>query len=89
MQQRSKKENKMKTIKEKVAAIIKMGGKEWSQHGKSRVYFNCEVYNKLLEESEMYPVSLSEGKNKFFFDEDENAVMRSYKNKKPTISIQY
>lgn len=74
------------SIKEK---IISMGGNEWIKNDMDRVYFNCDILNKLRSEKDMSEVNLSEKNNKFFFDNTANAVMRSYKGKKPTVEIQY
>ena len=71
------------------AKIIEMGGKEWTKGDMVRVYFNCDIFNTLREEKDLGEVNLSEKNNKFFYDTKANAVMRSYKGKKPTVEIQY
>lgn len=63
--------------------FLNLGGKEWNQHGKERVYINAAVFNELMS------TSLGDTNNKFFFDCSANALMRSYKNKKPQIEVQY
>ena len=63
--------------------FLKLGGNEWNQHGKERVYISAEAFNEIAE------TSFSEKTNKFFFDCQTNALMRSYKGKKPTVEIQY
>ena len=75
-----------KTTKEK---IIDLGGKEWIKNGMDRVYISCEILNILLEEKGEGSVNFGERNNKIFYDATKNAVMRSYKNKKPSIEIQY
>lgn len=69
--------------------IIEMGGKEWIKGDMHRVYFNCNLFNKIREENSMSEVSLSDKNNKFFYDVSANAIMRSYKGKKPTLEIQF
>lgn len=63
--------------------FIKMGGKEWIKGEIKRVYIKAEVFNKLMD------TNFSDNKNKFFYDCNTNALMRSYKNKKPIIEKQY
>ena len=63
--------------------FIELGGKEWNEHGKSRVYIYSEVFNEIMG------TSFSDNNNKFFFDCDRNALMRSYKGKKPQLEKQY
>ena len=63
--------------------FIKLGGKEWSKGKLERVYINAEIFNQIKE------TNFSDNNNKFFFDCKTNALMRSYKNKKPVIEIQY
>jgi hypothetical protein len=75
-----------KTMKEK---IIELGGKEWVKNGMDRVYISCEILNILLEEKGEGSVNFSASNNKIFFDTTLNAVMRSYKGKKPKTEIQY
>ena len=65
--------------------IIELGGKEWSNHGKNRVYMTCEIFNKVTKSA----CRLNDSKNKFFYDLDQNAILRSYKGKKATVEHQY
>lgn len=82
---------KMKTeseisIKDK---IIALGGKEWKKDSMHRVYISCAILNILREEKDLGTVNFGASNNKIFFDVTQNAVMRSYKNKKPNIEIAY
>tara|TARA_R100000750_G_scaffold58046_1_gene45540 strand:+ start:345 stop:515 length:171 start_codon:yes stop_codon:yes gene_type:complete len=54
-----------------------------------RVYISCEILNILLKEKNEGSVNFSASNNKIFFDSSLNAVMRSYKGKKPKIEIKY
>ena len=69
--------------------VIGLGGKAWSKHGKDRVYITCDILNVLLEELDKGAVNYGERNNKIFLDCEKNAIMRSYKGKKPTVEIQY
>ncbi|MGH1438226.1 MAG: hypothetical protein ACRBG0_27580 [Lewinella sp.] len=73
------------TAQETKKELLNMGGKEWNNHGKERVYITCDIFNKFTDRS----YRLKDSNNKFFFDLAKNAIMRSYKGKKPTIEIQY
>ena len=63
--------------------LIEMGGKEWVKNDMERVYLKAEIYNKLMD------TNFSDNNNKFFFDCKTNALMRSYKNKKPQLEKQF
>jgi len=63
--------------------FINMGGKVWEKHGKNRVYINAEQFNELRG------TAFGDNNNRFFFDCETNALMRSYKGKKPAVEIQY
>lgn len=63
--------------------LIGLGGKEWIKGDIHRVYINAEVFNKIME------TNFSDNNNKFFLDCNTNKLMRSYKNKKPSIEKQY
>jgi len=76
----------MKDLKSK---IIGLGGKEWIKNDIERVYINNEIFNVLLSEEGKGSVNYGESNNKIFFDVKANAIMRSYKNKKPQVEIQY
>ena len=70
--------------------LIEMGGKEWVQHGKDRVYITCDILNKFSESiGQSTGYNLNESKNKIFYDVDLNSVMRSYKGGKPTIEFRF
>lgn len=76
----------MTTLKNK---IIEMGGKEWVKNDMERVYIDGSILNKLEEEKSLMNSNFGANNNKIFFDVKANAVMRSYKGKKPTVEIQY
>ncbi len=76
----------MTTIKNK---IIELGGKEWSKGDMERVYIDNAILNVLQTEKELLNSNFGANNNKIFFDVKANAVMRSYKGKKPTVEIQY
>ncbi|MGL4615940.1 MAG: hypothetical protein ACRCVV_19040 [Shewanella sp.] len=63
--------------------FINMGGKEWNKDSMSRVYINADQFNEICG------TALSDKTNKFFFDCNTNALMRSYKGKKPQVEVQY
>ena len=69
--------------------MIELGGNEWAQNDMERVYINNDILNVLLTEKELGGVNFGERNNKIFFDVKANAVMRSYKGKKPSVEIQY
>ena len=69
--------------------IIDLGGKEWIKNDMHRIYINNSILNVLLGELSKGPVNFGETNNKIFFDVKANAVLRSYKGKKPKIEIEY
>jgi len=69
--------------------MIELGGNEWEKNGMERVYINNDILNSLREERGLSTASFGETNNKIFFDVKANAVMRSYKRKKPRVEIQY
>ena len=69
--------------------IIELGGKEWKKNGMERIYIANDILNILRAEKDLGEVSYGERNNKIFFDVSLNAVMRSYKGKKPAVEIQY
>ena len=69
--------------------IINLGGKEWTKHDMERVYITSDIFNLLLTEKGRPGRYLGERNNKIFYDVKANAVMRSYKGKKPSVEIQY
>ncbi len=69
--------------------IIELGGKEWKKNGMDRVYITSQILNKLEDERGEANTTYGERNNKIFFDVNANAVMRSYKGKKPSVEIQY
>ena len=76
----------MENIKNK---LIELGGKEWIKNDMERVYISNEILNVLQEEKNLMKSNFGENNNKIFLDVKKNAVMRSYKNKKPAVEIQY
>ena len=69
--------------------IIEMGGNEWDKNDMERVYISNDIHNILREEKDLGAVNFGERNNKVFFDVKSNAVMRSYKGKRPSVEIQY
>jgi hypothetical protein len=69
--------------------IIELGGKEWIKNDMERVYISNEILNVLQEGRNLMKSNFGENNNKIFLDVKKNAVMRSYKNKKPAVEIQY
>ncbi len=65
--------------------IIEAGGKVWEKGDIKRIYMTCAQFN--LVTGRQY--NLSDSNNKIFYDFAANAIMRSYKGKKPTVEIQY
>lgn len=63
--------------------FINIGGKEWIKGEMERVYISADIFN------DMFGTRLSDRNNKFFFDCKTNALMRSYKSKKPQLEKQY
>lgn len=78
--------NQMNNLKNK---IIELGGNEWAKNDMDRVYINNDIHNTLREEKGLSSINFGERNNKVFFDVKANAVMRSYKGKKPSVEIQY
>ena len=78
----------MTNLKNK-AKIIALGGNEWNSLKMERVYISNSILNSLRDDQDSPPVNFGESNNKIFFDVKANAVMRSYKGKKPTVLIQY
>lgn len=74
--------NKTESIADKVFAA---GGKLWEKAGFKRIYMTCNQFNKVTGRD----YSLNDNNNKIFYDYAANAIMRSYKGKKPSIEVQY
>ena len=68
-----------------VDKLLALGLKIWEKHDKKRIYMNAKQFN----ETTGYCWTLSDSSNKFFYDFETNAIMRSYKNGKPTIEKQF
>lgn len=71
-----------KSIQEK---LIEMGCTIWEKHGKKRIYMTVAQFNEATGRT----YSLNDSNNKIFYDYAANAIMRSYKGKRPTIEIQF
>jgi len=63
--------------------FLNLGGKEWIKNDMERVYIKADAFNSI--KGSMF----SDSNNTFFFDCKMNALMRSYKGKKPQVEIQY
>ncbi len=69
--------------------MVELGGKEWEKGDIKRIYITTDILNTLRAEKGLSDVCYGERNNKIFFDVVKNAVMRSYKGKKPSVEIQY
>ena len=65
------------------ADFLALGGKEWVKDDMTRIYINAKAFNNLMG------TSFGDSNNKFFFDVNTSALMRSYKGKKPQVEKQY
>lgn len=65
--------------------LLAMGLKTWGKDDKKRIYMSVAQFNKITG----YDYKLSDSNNKIFYDYATNAIMRSYKGKKPTIEVQH
>lgn len=65
--------------------ILEVGGKLWESHGFKRIYMTCDQFNQVTGRD----YNLNANNNKIFYDFDKNAIMRSYKNKRPNVEVQY
>ena len=68
-----------------VDTLLEMGLKVWENYGKKRIYMNADKFNEVTG----YCWRLSDSSNKFFYDFETDAIMRVYKNGKPTIEKQF
>ena len=73
------------TTKSIADQILEVGGKVWEQHGFKRIYMTCAQFNQVTGSD----YNLNDNNNKIFYDFATNAIMRSYKGKKPTLEVQY
>lgn len=71
-----------KTLAER---LLDAGAKVWEQHGFKRIYMTCAQFNKVTKSN----LKLNDDNNKIFYDFATNAIMRSYRGKKPNIEVQY
>lgn len=67
------------------AKIIAVGGKIWEAHGFKRIYMTVAQFNAVTGREHV----LNDNNNKIFFDYAANAIMRSYKGKKPIVEVQF
>lgn len=65
--------------------ILEVGGKLWEKGEMKRIYMTCAQFNQVTGRH----YSLNDEKNKIFYDFATNAIMRSYKGKKPTLEVQF
>lgn len=65
--------------------LISMGCKIWEKGSIKRIYMTVEQFNEATGRT----YSLNENNNKIFYDYTADAIMRSYKGKRPTIEIQF
>ena len=63
--------------------FLELGGKEWKKGNIHRIYITADIFNQIME------TRFSDSRNKFFFDCKKNALMRSYRGKKPSIEKTY
>lgn len=79
------KEGFVMNLKSIAEQLIEAGAKVWENHGFKRIYMTCAQFNQVTGRD----YNLNDNNNKIFFDYAANAIMRSYKGKKPTIEIQF
>lgn len=65
--------------------LLEMGCKIWEKGSIKRIYMTVAQFNEATGRT----YSLNENNNKIFYDYAANAIMRSYKGKRPTIEIQF
>lgn len=65
--------------------LLEMGCKIWEKGSIKRIYMTVEQFNTVTGRT----YSLNDSNNKIFYDYAANAIMRSYKGKRPTIEIQF
>ena len=75
-------ESKEETVE---AKLLAMGLKVWEKAEMKRIYMTCAQFNQATGRD----YNLSDKSNKIFFDYAANAIMRSYKGKKPLIEVQF
>lgn len=69
--------------------LVKLGGKGWIKNDMERVYITCDILNVLRDRVGLSSVYFGENNNKIFLDVKTNIIMRSYKNKKPQIELEF
>lgn len=74
--------NQSKSIADKLLAA---GLKVWEKGSMKRIYMTCAQFNEITDRD----YNLNNNNNKIFYDYATNAIMRSYKGKKPQIEVQY
>lgn len=75
-------ESREETIETKLLA---MGLKVWEKSEMKRIYMTCAQFNQATG----FSFNLNDKNNKIFFDYAANAIMRSYKGKKPSVEVQF
>lgn len=65
--------------------LLAMGLKVWEKAEMKRIYMTCAQFNQATG----FSFNLNDKNNKIFFDYAANAIMRSYKSKKPSIEVQF
>ena len=65
--------------------LLSMGCKTWEKGSIKRIYMTVAQFNEVTGRT----YSLNDNNNKIFFDYATNAIMRSYKGKKPTVEVQF
>ena len=73
------------TTKSIADQLIEAGAKVWEKGNMKRIYMTCSQFNKVTGRD----YNLNDNNNKIFYDFATNAIMRSYKGKKPTLEVQY
>ncbi|MFB6347875.1 hypothetical protein ACFBZI_07720 [Moraxella sp. ZJ142] len=65
--------------------LLEMGCKIWEKGDIKRIYMTVEQFNQVTDRE----YNLNANNNKIYYDFAKNAIMRSYKGKKPTVEVQY
>ena len=73
------------TTKSIADQLVEAGAKVWEKGSMKRIYMTYSQFNKVTGRD----YNLNDNNNKIFYDFATNAIMRSYKGKKPTLEVQY
>lgn len=68
-----------------VDELAQMGLRVWEKYGKTRIYMSVAQFNEVTGAN----FTLSDRKNKIFYDFEANAILRSYNGNRPKVEIQY